>query len=175
MGERGRIAAGARLVSSILEDSGSIIRDETCLPAFLADLYTVQLFYLVESGNPFVVKDTQLSCPARTALAIREAAVVAGTMDPFHPNRANGFMNVGVMMTQSNPYGAVEMHMKALEIRLGSTKYAEDQVHGLALNYLNIGRALWLAKRHEEAVEALDKCIDIIKDRERLTSKRFPQ
>lgn len=175
MGERGRLAAGAHLVSSILEDSGSIIHNETCLPAFLADLYTVQLFYLVESGDPLVINDTQLSCPARTALAIREAAVVAGTMDPFHPNRANGFMNVGVMMTQSNPCGAVEMHRKALEIRLGSTKYTEDQVHGLALNYLNIGRALWLAKRHDDAVEALKKCIVIMDDKERLTSKRFPQ
>lgn len=72
-------------------------------------------------------------------------------LDEYHPNRANGYMNVGVGMTQDDPKEAIRMLTAALDIRLGSDKFTAIQIHGLALNYLNIGRAWWMVKAVDEA------------------------
>lgn len=110
---------------------------------------------------------------ARKAMDIREEAVAKGLMDPHHPNRANGFMNVGVAMAWDNPKGAIDMHTRALEIRSGSDKYKDCQIHGLALNYLNIGRCWYMVGDLETAASCFEKCLDLMQTRARVVGKSF--
>jgi len=171
MCERGRFDTSQILIATAkasydLLDAAS--RQLTTTPAFLADLYTVQLFYHNE-----VTSDISMVDLARRALDVREAAVGQGQMDEYDPNRANGFMNVGVVMTQDDPRGAIEMHTKALEIRLGSDKYRHQQLHGLALNYLNIGRCWFLVGDLDQAATCFEKCLTIMRAREKEVGKRF--
>ncbi|KAK0732132.1 hypothetical protein B0H67DRAFT_474708, partial [Lasiosphaeris hirsuta] len=136
---------------------------------FLADIYTVQLFYHNETTS-----EESLTNIALEAHRLREEAVRAGQMDPNHPNRANGFMNVGVALAHEDPLLALELHSKALEIRLGSDKYAAEQVHGVALNYLNMGRCCWILHDNAKAAECLGEALRLMKEREDETGKRFP-
>ncbi|KAK4671657.1 hypothetical protein QC764_0097480 [Podospora pseudoanserina] len=137
--------------------------------AFLSDLYTVQQFYHTEATSDISMIDL-----ARKALNIREDAVKEGLLDPHHPNRANGFMNVGVAMAWEDPKGAIEMHDRALEIRLHAhSDYKDDQIHGLALNYLNVGRCWLLVDDLKTAASCFEKSLDIIKAREQKLRKQF--
>lgn len=134
-----------------------------------ADICTVQLFQQNETSQPATL--IQL---ASQALEIREAAVRDGSLDEFHPNRANGFMNLGVMYGRSDPHEAIRLHRIALGIRKGSEKYQKDQIHGLSLNYLNIGRCFWMVGELSEASEAFENCLSILKEREEVLNIRFP-
>jgi len=107
-------------------------------------------------------------------MRIREDAVVTGAMDEDHPNRANGFMNLGVVLAEREPWEAIKMHSIALDIRRRTTKYEADQLHGLALNLLNIGRCWWMVHRLEEAASCFQECLALMKSREALINKRFP-
>ena len=136
---------------------------------FLADIYTVQLFYRNETTH-----GESLVGLATEALQIRERAVESGLMDEFHPNRANGFMNVAVVLAHENPQKAIDLHKIALGIRLGSNAYSQEQVHGIALNYLNIGRCWLMVKNLEEAGICFQKCLLLMLSRESKVGKRFP-
>lgn len=134
-----------------------------------ADICTVQLFQQNETSQPETL--VQL---ANQALKIREAAVEDGFLDKSHPNRANSFMNLGVMYGRSDPREAIRLHRIALAIRKGSTKYQEDQIHGLALNYLNIARCFWMGGELQEASDAFENVFSVLKEREEALNIRFP-
>ncbi|KAK4201350.1 hypothetical protein QBC40DRAFT_324492 [Triangularia verruculosa] len=176
MCERGRFEVSKTLIASCQKAHDEIVsREHTHLggrssipPAFLADLYTVQQFYHTEATSG--ISMTEL---ARKALSIREDAVKQGLLDPYHPNRANGFMNVGVAMACEDPKGAIKMHNRALEIRLGSEKYKDQQVHGLALNYLNVGRCWLLVGDLMTAASCFEKSLEVIRAREQKLGRQF--
>ncbi|TAQ89428.1 hypothetical protein B7494_g2246 [Chlorociboria aeruginascens] len=111
---------------------------------------------------------------ATRALDIREAAVKTGLLDCHHPNRANSFMNLGVMVARNDPKKAIQPHQTALSIREEMKKYSQDQLHGLALNFLNIGRCWWMVRELELAAQSFEKCLEILKDREKVVGFRFP-
>jgi len=134
-----------------------------------ADICTVQLFQQNEKSQ--IKTLTKL---ATCALNIRERAVAVGALDEYHPNRANGYMNLGVVVCREDPRKAILLHRKALRIRKGSTKYAKVQIHGLALNYLNLGRCLWMIGELEQAAACFERCLAILKDREDMLGVRFP-
>lgn len=94
-------------------------------------------------------------------------------MDEYHPNRANGPMNVGVVLAGTDPEGAIELHTQALKIRLGSEKYRAEQIHGLALNYLNLGRCQWMVEKFDEAAECFEHCLCLMREREAQVGKQF--
>ena len=135
---------------------------------FLADIYTVQLYYHNEADHGVSLIEL-----AKQAMDIREEAVKQGLMDEYHPNRANGLMNVGVVLALEDPKAAIEMHTKALNIRLGSDKYISQQTLGLALNYLNAGRCWWVTGNLEMSSQCLEMCIQLCKERESQIEKRF--
>ncbi|EFX03053.1 hypothetical protein CMQ_2982 [Grosmannia clavigera kw1407] len=145
---------------------------------FLADLYTVQLYFHneTEAEEVGVARTAGLSLAGLAAqdLKIREDAVKAGLLDVNHPNLANGFMNLGVVLAGDNPWEAIKMHQIALEIRQGTDKYRADQHHGWALNYLNIGRCWWVVKELDRAAVCFQSCIALMLERETATQKRFP-
>lgn len=170
MCERGRLDVSRGLIETV-EDSYSRINPAT-IPlglAFLADIYTVQLLYYTEATS-----DSSMIELAVKAKDIREEAVRQGHMDEDHPNRANGFMNVGVAMARGDPRGAIDMHLKALTIRTQSIKYKDDQLHGLALNYLNIGRCWLMVHELAKAASRFEDCLSLMEQREREVGKRFP-
>jgi hypothetical protein len=135
---------------------------------FLADLRTVKLFYINETDhhNPSIELATE-------ALNIREVAVRRGLLDEDHPNRANGFMNLGVMYTKVDPEKAIQHHTTALAIRTMSTRYQSEQIHGLALNHLNLGRSYWCVGRLDEAAKQFETCLATIRVREESCGYRF--
>ncbi|KAL6825598.1 hypothetical protein J3E69DRAFT_355584 [Trichoderma sp. SZMC 28015] len=135
---------------------------------FLADLYTVQLYYSNETD-----KGLNLVELATQAMNIRENAVEQGLMDQYHPNRANGPMNVGVVLALEDPEAAIHMHSRALEIRKGSNKYEAEQIYGFALNYLNIGRCWWVVGKLDMAASCFKQCLSLCKRREAEVGKRF--
>jgi tetratricopeptide (TPR) repeat protein len=110
---------------------------------------------------------------ASEALDIREKAVQSGFLDQYHPNRANGFMNLGVVVANRDAQHAIELHQKALDIRCGSSRYTNQQIHGLSLNYLNIGRCFWMVGNLAKAEQSFQNCLDIIKRREEICGYRF--
>lgn len=110
---------------------------------------------------------------AFTALKIREDAVLAGYLDEYHPNRANGFMNLGVVVANRDAKKAIELHKKALRIRCGSDKYTDIQIHGLSLNYLNIGRCYWMTGDLVKAEQSFENCLAIIERRESICGRKF--
>jgi len=157
------------LISSIYEDYLMLSTGSSAASGvFLADVHTVQLFFHNES-----LQGVSLVELATKAMNIREEAVRNGTMDEYHPNRANGPMNVGVVMALEDPRAAIEYHSRALAIRLGSDKYKLDQIHGLALNYLNIGRCWWIVGELVQAASCFQHSLTILKAREAQVGKRF--
>lgn len=168
--ERGRLKLGEKLIDCVLKDYYRVITVNPDIHSlFFADILTVQLFYRHESTHQRGLKEL-----AEKACAIREAAVNRGILDEFHPNRANGYMNVGVVIAETDPYTAIEMHQKALHIRLGSTAYETEQLHGLALNYLNIGRCWWMVGNLSSAASCFENTLGITKAREAVVGKTFP-
>ncbi|KAK3377123.1 P-loop containing nucleoside triphosphate hydrolase protein [Lasiosphaeria ovina] len=170
MCERGRFNVSKGLIATAQTGHDQIVaaKGDTIPPAFLSDIYTVQQFYHNEATSNISMVEF-----ARKAMDIREAAVEQGLMDPYHPNRANGFMNVGVAMAWDDPRGAIKMHSKALEIRLGSDKYKDGQLHGLALNYLNIGRCWYMVHHLKMAASCFEKCLSLMQSRECEVGKKF--
>jgi tetratricopeptide (TPR) repeat protein len=128
----------------------------------------VKLYYINETDH----SETGIAL-ALEAHEIREEAVRKGILEGDHPNRANGFMNLGVMYTKVNPEEAIRLHSEAIKIREGSTRFKNEQVQGLALNYLNIGRSYSLADKFDEAAQALRKCLEIIQIKEKACGYRF--
>ncbi|KAI0456505.1 P-loop containing nucleoside triphosphate hydrolase protein [Xylaria acuta] len=167
--ERGRFALSKTLICSIYNDYISLRGVASAAPAeFLADIYTVQLFYHNEADHGVSLIEL-----ATRAMDIREDAVKKGDMDEDHPNRANGPMNVGVVLALKNPQMAIDMHSRALEIRLRSEKYKLEQIHGLALNYLNIGRCWWVVGELEKAASCFEESLGLWKKRETQVGKKF--
>ena len=107
------------------------------------------------------------------ALRIRENLVAAKVLDKDHPNRANSFMNLGVSVAHHDTVKAIRLHQKALEIRHGSTKFANTQVQGLSLNHMNIGRSWLELGELDKAAAAFENCIATIKPKEEETGLRF--
>jgi tetratricopeptide (TPR) repeat protein len=167
--ERGRFSLSKTLISTIRNDYDSLRKANIAVPPeFLADIYTVQLYYHNESDHGISLVEL-----AKQAMNVREEAVKNGLMDENHPNRANGFMNVGVVLALDNPMAAIKMHSKALEIRLGSEKYRSEQIHGLALNYVNLGRCWWVVGELEKASSCFEQGLALWKERETTVGKRF--
>ena len=147
--ERGQFETSVALAETA-EASYSIANLQD-MDLLLADIYTVQGAVLLEIKGA-----DKASALFEKAMEIREAAVAAGVLDQDHPNRANSYMNHGVSNTNDNASKAIELHNKALSIRQRTPKYAQDQMQGLALNHLNLGRCLILTNRLDEAAEAFD-------------------
>ncbi|KAF4119669.1 TPR protein [Geosmithia morbida] len=167
--ERGQFNLGKSLVSSICDDCGKLYGTIHAAPkTLLADIYTVQLFYHNEVRHGMNLVEL-----AKKALSLRESAVSEDLMKKYHPNRANGFMNVGVILAAESPRDAILYHKKALEIRLGSEEFASEQTLGLALNYLNIGRCWWIVGELEEAAGCLNESVALFRQRESVAGKRF--
>ncbi|KAJ2985968.1 hypothetical protein NUW58_g1594 [Xylaria curta] len=167
--ERGRFTLSKTLISSIYDDYIRLRDMASVAPAeFLADILTVQLFYHNETEH-----EVSLVELATQAMEIREEAVKNGNMDDDHPNRANGPMNVGVVLALKSPERAIEMHTMALEIRLKSEKYKAEQIHGLALNYLNVGRCWWVVGELEKAALCFEESLHLWKKRESEIGTKF--
>jgi tetratricopeptide (TPR) repeat protein len=143
------------------------LQDEGLL---LADIYTVQCAIHNETS-----KVAMAVSYARKAYEIRERAVVAKVLEEDHPNRANGFMNLGVCIANDDIQEALRLHDIAIKIREGSSRYSEAQVQGLSLNYLNIGRCWWMVGELEKAAKSFEKSLSIIKMREATTGLKFAQ
>jgi hypothetical protein len=79
-----------------------------------ADICTIQLFQQNETSQIETLIEL-----AKHALDIREAAVTAGALDKHHPNRANGFMNLGVVVGREDHRKAIRLHRIAIRIREG--------------------------------------------------------
>lgn len=167
--ERGRFDRSKKLIAVIHDEYGRMIQGTVRVPLFLADIYTVQLFYHSETTT-----GESLVTLARKALDIRERAFREGEIDEFHPNRANGYMNVGVFLLDQDPLEAIKFQSMALKIRLGSAKFAKDQIHGLALNYLNIGRCWSMVGDQQSAASSFNDCVSLMKQREVEVGKNFP-
>ena len=167
--ERGRFILSKTLITSIYDDYKWLRDTASLAPAeFLADILTVQLFYHNESKQGVSLVEL-----ATRAMDIREEAVIKGNIDEDHPNRANGPMNVGVVLALKSPEMAIEMHTRALEIRLRSEKYRAEQIHGLALNYLNIGRCWWVVGELGKAASCFEQSLRLWKKRESEISTKF--
>ncbi|KAL7928040.1 hypothetical protein V8C35DRAFT_319113 [Trichoderma chlorosporum] len=167
--ERGRFSISKTLISTVFDDYNSLRKIPQAVPVeFLADLYTVQLYYSNETD-----KGLNLVELATEAMNIRENAVEQGLMDQYHPNRANGPMNVGVVLAIEDPEAAIHMHSRVLEIRKGSNKYEAEQIYGFALNYLNIGRCWWVVGKLDMAASYFKQCLSLCKRREAEVGKRF--
>ncbi|XP_044724019.1 tetratricopeptide repeat domain-containing protein [Hirsutella rhossiliensis] len=167
--ERGRFHLSKALISSIHQDYERLTKLGRVAPAeFLADIYTVQLYYHNETDHQVSLVEL-----ATRAMNIRENAVEQSLMDEHHPNRANGFMNMGVVLALEDPKAAIGMHSRALEIRRGSDKYKTEQIHGFALNYLNIGRCWWVVGELEKAASCFEQCLVLWKGREAQVGKKF--
>lgn len=164
--ERGRFDISSELIDSASNAYHSLKSRENEL--LWADICTVKLFYVNETHH----QQTAIAL-AKEALDIREKAVRDGIFDEDHPNRANGFMNLGVMYAKIDPQEAIRHHIRAIGIRERSSRYKNDQVHGLALNYLNIGRSFWMVGQLDEAAESFEKCLTIIQPREEVCGFRF--
>lgn len=168
LNERGRFELSTKLVQLAMKVYREAnIKDEQLL---YADMLTSSFFVAAET--------TQLEKglkSAEQALDIRERAVTARKLDEYHPNRANSYMNLAVGIANSDPQRAISLHKKALRIREGSQKYKQDQVQGLSLNYLNIGRCQWLVGQLKEAVSSFELCLSIIEPKEQSLGRRFAQ
>ncbi|KAF4430287.1 pfs domain-containing [Fusarium acutatum] len=151
--ERGRWDIGKELISGILDDYFELRNTHSGIPeTFLADIYTVQLYYHNET-----TQDVSLVELATEAMNIREKAVQSGTMLEYHPNRANGFMNVGVVLALEDPSRAIDMHTKALKIRLGSDQY----------------RCWWVTGKLKKAAWCFEQCLALWTKREAEVRKKF--
>lgn len=106
-------------------------------------------------------------------MTIREDAVLAGLLDPDHPNRTHSYMNLGVSLTNDDARKAIGFHSTALDIRQRSSKFTKKQMHGLALNYLNIGRCYILVQELDKASDAFTRCLAILDTKERQTGQKF--
>ena len=167
--ERGRFALGKKIIATIYEDYKILLGSNTTVPrVFLADIYTVQLYHYNESDHGVKLIDL-----ANQALEIREDAVKKELMKPSHPNRANSFMNLGVVLALEDPRKAIKQHSKALKIRHMSDEYRDVQIHGFALNYLNIGRCWWVLGELETAALCFEQCLLLWKKREAKLGKKF--
>ena len=134
----------------------------------LADIYSVQGAMRLELMEMDVASEF-----FKRAMRIREDAVDAGLLDPDHPNRANSYMNLGVSVGSGDPRRAIGLHQKALDIRERSSKYTNEQMQGLALNLLNLGRSLILVQELDTAAQAFARCLSILDVKERQTGQKF--
>ena len=164
--ERGRFDKSSKLIQTAENVYQALEDKENDL--FRADLRTVKLYYANETDHNNSSIDL-----ATEALDIREEAVRLGLLEEDHPNRANGFMNLAVMYAKVNPEKAVELNITALSIRTKTTRFQDQQIHGLALNYLNLGRSYWCSGRLDEAATAFETCLETIKAREEICRQRF--
>ncbi|KAB8269436.1 hypothetical protein BDV30DRAFT_242362 [Aspergillus minisclerotigenes] len=164
--ERGRFELSNPLIKTVKDEYQKIsLQDHGLL---WADICTVQLF---EHNEMSQMDDAERV--ASEALNIREKAVQSGLLDEYHPNRANGFMNLGVVIANRDAQYAIRLHQKALDIRCGSDKYTDHQIHGLSLNYLNIGRCFWMTGDLAQAEASFQNCLTMIKKREEMRGHRF--
>lgn len=134
----------------------------------LADIYSVQGAMRLELMEMDVASEL-----FKRAMRIREDAVDAGLLDPDHPNRANSYMNLGVSVGSGDPRRAIGLHQRALDIRERSSKYTNEQMQGLALNLLNLGRSLILVQQLDTAAQAFARCLSILDAIERQTGQKF--
>jgi hypothetical protein len=168
LNERGRFRLSVELINTAMAVYTRFSHLDNEL--LLADMKTSQLYYYNETTQ--VQKGIDSAVEARN---IREAAVKAGKLDVYHPNRANGFMNLGVLIAGEDPHRAIVLHKKALRIRLGSKKYATEQRQCVSLNYLNLGRCQWMVGDLEGAKTSFHLSLSLIQDREREHGRRFAQ
>jgi tetratricopeptide (TPR) repeat protein len=164
--ERGRFEISSKLIQTA-EDVYQTLEGKESDP-FRADLRTVKLYYANETDHHNSSIDL-----ATEALDIREEAVRTGLLEEDHPNRANGFMNLAVMYAKVDPEKAIELNLAALTIRTKTTRFKAQQIHGLALNHLNLGRSYWCAGRLDEAATSFETCLATIKAREESCGRRF--
>ncbi|EGE82161.1 hypothetical protein BDDG_05104 [Blastomyces dermatitidis ATCC 18188] len=136
----------------------------------LADLYSLQ----ADIHNELTQADKAVEF-AKRSLEIKEKAVAAKVLDKHHPQLANSYMDIGVFIAGTNPLGAIRLHERAIAIREGSPKYADDQMQLLSLNYMNIGRCWWMVEEFDKATAAYQKSLDIIKKLEEVTGAPFAQ
>jgi tetratricopeptide (TPR) repeat protein len=136
----------------------------------LADLYSLQ----GDMYNELTQADKAVSF-ARAALKIKEDAVVAKALDKDHPQMANSYMDIGVFIAGQNVHEAIRLHKRAIKIREGSEKYADDQMQLLSLNYMNIGRCWWMVGELDKATNALQRGLEIIRRLEEVTGAPFAQ
>ncbi|XXG95595.1 hypothetical protein Hte_001863 [Hypoxylon texense] len=165
--ERGNFEIGSKLIHTAKECYRNAPNDPYNL--LWADICTVQQFYENE-----VTQADSMASLAEEALAIRLKAVDSKALENDHPNLANGFMNLGVAFVDKDTWKAVELNMQALAIRNMSSRYSEDQIHGRALNLLNIGRCWWILRDYGAAQKSLEECLDVMGARERVVGRRFP-
>ncbi|CAO1597920.1 hypothetical protein XANCAGTX0491_001709 [Xanthoria calcicola] len=166
MFERGRVETSL----SLAETAEALylkanLRDGKLL---LADIYSVQGAMRLEIMEMEIASDL-----FQKAMTIREDAVLAGFLDPDHPNRANSYMNLGVNFTNDDARKAIGFHTIALEIRQRSSKFTQEQMQGLALNYLNIGRCYILVQELDKVSDAFASCLAILNTKELQTGQRF--
>ncbi|KLJ06111.1 hypothetical protein EMPG_10448 [Blastomyces silverae] len=109
------------------------------------------------------------------SLKIKEKAVAIKVLDKHHPQLANSYSDLAVFIAGNNQRDAIHLHERAIMIREGSPKYADEQMQPLSLNYMNIGRCWWMEKEFDKATAAYQKSLDIIKDLEEVTGATFAQ
>lgn len=134
-----------------------------------ADICTVRQFYEVEVTQANIIVSL-----AEEALKIRKKAVDSKALEDDHPNLANGFMNLGVALVDKDTWRAVELNTQALAIRNMSPRYSGDQIHGRALNLLNIGRCWWILRDYDAAKKSLEECLEVMRTRERAVGRKLP-
>ncbi|EGC47733.1 conserved hypothetical protein [Histoplasma capsulatum var. duboisii H88] len=166
--ERGRFDLSFSIVGSAeLVYNRADLQDHGLL---LADLYSLQ----ADMYNELSQAEKAVEF-AKRSLKIKEQAVADKALDKHHPQLANSYMDIGVFIAGMNPRGAIRLHEKAIVIREGSPKYADDQMQLLSLNYMNIGRCWWMVKELDKATAAYEKSISIIKELEEATGAPFAQ
>ncbi|EER38585.1 pfs domain-containing protein [Histoplasma capsulatum H143] len=164
--ERGRFDLSFSIVGSAeLVYNRADLQDHGLL---LADLYSLQ----ADMYNELSQAEKAVEF-AKRSLKIKEQAVADKALDKHHPQLANSYMDIGVFIAGMNPRGAIRLHEKAIVIREGSPKYADDQMQLLSLNYMNIGRCWWMVKELDKATAAYEKSISIIKELEEATGAPF--
>ncbi|KAM5354320.1 hypothetical protein ACJ41O_000969 [Fusarium nematophilum] len=169
--ERGRFETSKSLLLTALETYQRMMKESPSQSPelFLADIYRCQMNYLNESNNGVDLVDL-----AKETMRIREDAVAKGQMDEFHPNRANGLMNYALFLAFTDPREAIRKHEEAIRVRTGSDRYKNDQLHGLALNYLNIGRCWWVVRDFPRAEGCFTKALELMRTRESERNRKFP-
>lgn len=165
--ERGNFKISRRLIETAIKCYKSAPIDPHNL--LWADICTVRQFY----ENEATQANTMVSL-AQEALEIRQKAVESKALENDHPNLANGFMNLGVALVDSDPRRAIELNNQALAIRNMSSRYSEIQIHGRALNLLNIGRCWWILREYNAAEKSLEESLEVMRTRERAVKREFP-
>ncbi|PGH01896.1 hypothetical protein GX51_04949 [Blastomyces parvus] len=135
-----------------------------------ADMYSLQ----ADMYNELTQADRAVEF-AKKSLKIKKKAVDIKALDKHHPQLANSYMDIGVFIAEEKPHRAIRLHNKAIMIREGSPKYADEQMQLLSLNYMNIGHCWCMVKEFDKATTAYQKSLDIIKELEEVTGAPFAQ